>query len=135
MARLQLRFHSTTPPPTSSSDSDEPNATASPKTRLKQALRFLRRHPKEKQATACRIYDVKPKTLNNAVLRAPRGPVQHGGQNKGLSIGQERVVDGFIKSYLQHNFLPTRNVVFSVICNIRMRDGKGPLSQDWFTRW
>ena len=116
----------------SSSEPETLDSITSSKTRLKRALRFLRRHPKEHQIIAAKIYSLHPKTINNAILR---GPSKHGGQNKGLIAGQEQVVHGFIKTYLEHNFLPTRNVIFAVICNLRAHEGKKPLSQDWFTRW
>ena len=63
------------------------------------------------------------------------GPRQYGGQNKGLSIAQEKVVDDFIRKQLEHNFLPLRPVIFSAITNIRARGGKGPLSNVWFGEW
>jgi hypothetical protein len=45
------------------------------------------------------------------------------------------VVDDFIYKQLEHNFLPLRPVIKSVIENIRARDGKGPLSEVWFGKW
>ena len=44
-------------------------------------------------------------------------------------------MDDFICKQLDHNFLPLRLVIFSVITNIRARDGKEPLSEVWFGQW
>jgi hypothetical protein len=43
------------------------------------------------------------------------------------------VVDGFIRDYLEHNFLPTRIVIITAITNIRRCEGKGPLLDRWFS--
>jgi hypothetical protein len=106
------------------------------KIRLRQAQKFLLDHPEEKNSTAARIYKVHEKTLSNAILRAQRACNRpNGGQNKILSKLQEQAIHGFIQSYLEHNQLPTREVIFAAICNLRERNGTAPPSQDWLSRW
>jgi hypothetical protein len=43
------------------------------------------------------------------------------------------VVDGFIRDYLEYNFLPTPEDIRTVITHIREREGKAPLSEKWFS--
>jgi len=95
----------------------------------------MRRHPDEACAQVTRDYNIKRRSLSSAVQRGAQGLRQYGGQNKGLTIAQEKVVDDFIRKQLEHNFLPLRPVIFSVITNIRARDSKGPLSEVWFGQW
>ena len=114
-------------------------ATASDKkTQLRHAIQFLVDHPGEAQATAARVYHVHERTLSNAIacsrVSQQRVNVQRGSQNKILIELQERVVYGFIRSYIKHNQLLARDVVYSVISRLRAEDRRAPLSQDWLTR-
>jgi len=145
--RIRTSFRPTTPPPPAQPSTPLPpetppphvasssplRASAAPKTRLKKAVRYIRRHPDEAQAQVARDYHIKARSLSNAIQRGAKGLGAHGGQNKGLTIAQEKVVDDFIRKQLDHNFLPLRPVIFSVITNIRARDSKEPLSEVWFS--
>jgi hypothetical protein len=104
------------------------------KTRLRQAQQFLIDHPKEKQCTAAQIYKVNKRTLSNAIKAQDHICRPVGGYNKILSTLQEQAIHGFIWSYIKHNQLLTREIIFAIICDFRKRDSNSPLSQDWLTR-
>ncbi len=135
-----LLTKSSTPPLPETPPSNIPlsspiKASITPKTRLKKAIRYVRRYPDEPKAHIARYYKIPRKTLTNALKRVNEEPRQHGGQNKGLTIAQERVIDGFIRLQLEYNMLPLRAVIKTVIDNIRARDGQVPLSDRWFGNW
>ena len=65
-------------------------ASAAPKTRLKKAVRYLRRHPDDSKTQVALNYGIHRRTLSNAVQRVPLGPRQHGGQNKGVRVGTHK---------------------------------------------
>jgi hypothetical protein len=115
-------------------DSDTPNSATEYKQRMRAAKEWLIKHPDETQTAAAKIFKVNRKALNNSILR---GVPQHpqGGQNKILSKGQEAAIYTFIRSYLQHNQNPTRDVIFGAICQLRRQDRNPPPSQRWFTEW
>jgi hypothetical protein len=85
LAQLSTPIPSKTPPPHVASSSPL-RASAAPKTRLKKAVRYMRRHPDEAYAQVARDYNIKRRSLSSAVQRGAQGPRQHGGQNKGLTI-------------------------------------------------
>jgi hypothetical protein len=95
----------------------------------------MRRHPDDAKAQVAKDYEIPRKTFTNALKRVDQEPRVHGGQNRGLTIAQERVVDDFIRLQLEYNMLPLRAVIQSVITNIRARDGRSPLSDRWFSSW
>ena len=118
----------------SESEANTPLSANENKQRLHDAKQWLIEHPEEKQSTAAKIFQVNRRTLNSSIIRKCLNK-HHGGQNKILSEGQETAIHKFIRSYLQHNQNPTRDVVFGAICHLRKQDNKPPPSEDWFTRW
>ena len=113
-----------TPPPPSSPIS----ILVIPKTRLKKTIRYIRRHPDDIKVQVARDYNIPRKTFTNTLKRVDQEPRQYSGQNRGLTIVQERVVDDFIRLQLKYNILPLRAVIQSIIANIRTRDSQVPLS-------
>src|ERR1700721_233394 len=98
------------------------------KIRLREALQFLINNPQEKKATAARIYKVNEHTLSSAFDHINQYTIPRGRQNKILSELQNRAIIGFIRSYLEHNQAPTREVIFYIICQMRQSDQLDPPS-------
>jgi hypothetical protein len=109
-----------------------PNEEASLKTRIDQAKTFLQEHDTETITTAARIYKVPRSTLASSIKRPS---VRHGGQNRILSSTQELAIHHFIRSYLDHGLLPTKNIILGVISYVRGLEGKPPPSKIWFQKW
>jgi hypothetical protein len=86
----------------------------------------VRRHPNDRKVQVTRDYKIPRKTLTNALKRVDQEPCQYGGQNKGLTLVQEKVVDDFIRLQLEYNMLPLRVVIKSIIDNVRHATGKHP---------
>jgi hypothetical protein len=83
----------------------------------------MRRHPDDVKAQVARDYKISRNTFVSALKRVDQEPRVHGGQNRGLTIAQENVVDQFIRLQLEYNMLPLRAVIRAVIDNLRARDG------------
>jgi hypothetical protein len=111
-----------------------PNDIDPPKIRLSKAKAWLIENPTESQAVAARVFKINRKTLHNSISRGELN-LHHGGQNKILTQSQEEAIHKFILSYLEHDQLPTRPIIFGAICELRRRADKPPPSQDWFSRW
>ncbi|RFU30219.1 hypothetical protein B7463_g6116, partial [Scytalidium lignicola] len=101
--------------------------------RLIEAKKWLADNPGESQSAAAKIFKVNKSTLNMSILRGDLGPC--GGQNKILTISQEKAVYAFIKSYLENRQVPTKEIVFKAICFVQKQHGKPSPSFNWFGKW
>ncbi|RFU29942.1 hypothetical protein B7463_g6381, partial [Scytalidium lignicola] len=100
--------------------------------RLIEAKKWLADNPGESQSAAAKIFKVNKSTLNMSILRGDLGPC--GGQNKILTISQEKAVYTFIKSYLENRQVPTKEIVFKAICFVQKQHGKPSPSFNWFAQ-
>ncbi|RFU23681.1 hypothetical protein B7463_g12655, partial [Scytalidium lignicola] len=103
------------------------------KERILRAKEWLAENPTESQSVAAKLFKVNRSTLNMAILR--NNNVQHGGQNKILTASQEQAVHSFIKSYLKNGQLPTKDIIFGVICYIQKEGNRPSPSVSWFRKW
>ena len=86
------------PPPTIDFDRFDdltPNERDDDKTRLRKALQWLDENPKEKIATAARIFKVGRSRISHTLHRKGKG--SHRGQNKILTAKQEKQVHLFVR--------------------------------------
>ncbi|RFU27326.1 hypothetical protein B7463_g8998, partial [Scytalidium lignicola] len=90
--------------------------------RLIEAKKWLADNPGESQSAAAKIFKVNKSTLNMSILRGDLGPC--GGQNKILTISQEKAVYAFIKSYLENRQVLTKEIVFKAIYFVQKQYGK-----------
>jgi hypothetical protein len=110
-----------------------PNALDDQKTRIQHAKTFLTDHPEETIATASRIFKLSRTTLSSSIHATPY--VRQGGHNRILTPSQEQSLHRFIKSYLDHNQLPTQGVVLGAITYLRRLESRPPPSDSWFKKW
>ena len=115
----------------------KPRTASDHKERLREAKQWLQEHPRESQSTIAKIFNINPRTLGNSIRRKRQEQPSrsHGGHNRILSESQGQQIHRFIRSYLDHNQLPTRAIVFGVICKLRYAKGKASLSYRWFSIW
>jgi hypothetical protein len=112
---------------------DTPNNTFSSRVRIQQAKDWLKENPKEKIVTAARIFKIPRTTLSFSIHHANNRSV--GGLNRILAPGQEKSVNMFIRSHLEHNILPTKGVIMSAVTHLRTLEGKPRPSNRWFQSW
>jgi hypothetical protein len=110
-----------------------PNEEASLKTRIQLAKTFLQEHNNESISTAAKIYNLTRTTLTSSIHRPDAQ--RQGGHNKILTSGQEESINQFIRSYLDHNLLPTKGVILRAVTYLRRLENKPPPSTSWFKKW
>ena len=110
-----------------------PNDITPLNTRIQQAKDWLKEHENESVATASRIFKITKTTLYSSIKRTPQGP--RGGQNRILNPNQEKNLNRFIQSYLDHSLLPTKAVLLAAITRLRALENKGPPTDRWFQNW
>ena len=110
-----------------------PNETSDRVTRIQQARDFLKEHPEESITTTSRIFKVTRSTLSGLIHKQPSG--RRGSQNRVLTSNQEKCMNQFIRSYLDHNLLPTKGIIMSAITHLHRLDNKPPASNSWFQKW
>ena len=103
------------------------------KTALRNALTWLQQNPLETPLTAARRFGLLADTVRKAVVRGPKKP--YGGQNRVLSPDQSQAIIRFIHDQLSYGILPTKQVVFGVICCLCKAQGQSLPSDSWFTKW
>ena len=79
---------------------DIPNDASNTKTRIRQAKEWLKEHPEESITTVLRIFKVNRTSLMYAIQKAKDCSTGEG--NRILTPGQEKSLNQFIWSYLDH---------------------------------
>ena len=100
---------------------------------VEDARKFLIENPTEKKVTAARIYNLNYDTFKSS-LRRESGR-KRGGHNKVLNEQETEAIHQRINSLLMHGILPTHEVIFTFVVNLkRARDCKSP-TRRWFRDW
>jgi hypothetical protein len=84
---------------------------------MENAKKFLRENPTESKAVAAKIFNVNEKTLTESIRRD--SSVKKEGHNKILQNHEINALDDFIRSLLRHEILPTSQIVFSAIVDLK----------------
>jgi hypothetical protein len=79
-----------------------------------------------------RVFKLKRTTLSYSIHNLP-STSSYGGSTQVLTISQENALNLFIRSYLDHNLLPTKGIILAAI--IRVRQPLPPPSKSWFQKW
>jgi hypothetical protein len=111
-----------------------PNEATDLKTRIQQAKDWLQENPSERVVVAARIFNLSRTTLSSSIKRE-NTTHNIGGLNRILTLGQERSLNEFIRSYLNHNLQPTKGVLKAYIARLRALEKKPPPSESWFQKW
>jgi hypothetical protein len=111
-----------------------PNEALDIKTRIQQAKEWLQQHENETITTAARIFKINRSSLSYSIQKANNNRTP-GGSNRILTSNQEKSLNQFIRSYLDHNLLPTKGVILSAISRLRALENKPPPSTSWFQKW
>jgi hypothetical protein len=111
-----------------------PNDASDLQTRIQQAREWLQENDTESITTASRIFKLNRSTLSSSIHRTFKHP-SRGGSNRVLTPNQENSLNQFIRSYLDHNLLPTKGVILSAITRLRALENKPPPSNAWFKKW
>jgi hypothetical protein len=111
------------------------NETFDTKTRIQQAKAWIQEpeNRNETITTAIRIFKINRTSLGYSIRKANNRTLR--GANRILTPNQEKSLNQFIRSYLDHSLLPTRGVILSAITHLRALENKPPPSNTWFWKW
>ena len=115
-----------------------PNEALDTHTRIQLAKEWLQEHNTESITTAARIFKINRTSLSYSIQKAKN--CTRGGSNRISSPNQEKSLNQFIRSYLDHNLLPTKGVILSVIktkpiARVRITVQDKVMVQEWFGKY
>ncbi|RFU27084.1 hypothetical protein B7463_g9251, partial [Scytalidium lignicola] len=113
---------------------EQNQSTDSPQFRLLEAKQWLVKNPSESQAIAARLFKINRSSLVASIRRDKHSKRPRRGQNRILSPIQEQVIHNFIRSYLENRQLPTKDIIFGAICNLRKAHELTLPSKNWFRK-
>ncbi|KAI9664435.1 MAG: hypothetical protein M1829_005828 [Trizodia sp. TS-e1964] len=103
---------------------------------LVQAMQWLEEYSDEKSATAARIFQISSKTVCSALTRKKADTNgQWGGHNKILTKAEEEAIHQFITDLLEHQILPTFQLIYLAISKLKHDEDHETPSLSWFTKW
>ena len=100
---------------------------------LQEAVAWLIENPTETISGVARLFNVPRSKLKNAVARAAKPPVRHGGHNKVLSDTQITALKRWILLQYEKGLGATRHMTYAAVCYLRKP--LQPPSQSWLTKF